>query len=438
MDENTKKKKGEDNNCAKNYICRMYNHFRRCLIVSKIYWDLLTQKSYESILSPKFDCNIRRIWNDTMCKRFYCQIVTDKKTKALQDDAQQKLDELLSHPEYKKRYQLLELEISAMYYGAQKVPTKLRSSDWWLLLKLPSRRQKIKYLYYLWCNETAKKIKKNKKVKWRAEKAKAKQIDTDEIRYRVPHNSMFMHVYQRTMNQYYNAKLIQAMMFAPKVVFDCSYESYMNYHEIHNCARQLTLAFADNRAHVDPMCLYFCNLNKDGMLMEYFHRNIPILLDPEFPAIVTSQSYLNLFPKDQLLYLTPHCKTDITEYDPDTIYIIGAMVDKANSAPISLAKAKKNGIRMGKLPIESYLKWNSGSKCFTLDQMINILLDIKYTRDWNKAFQHVPNRKLKESKKEEKSKDINCKRNLHSEKMKNKKSSMIDQFNFALKSRKQS
>lgn len=121
----------------------MYNHLRRCLTVSKIHWDLLTQKSCrESILSPKFDCDTC-MWNNTMCKRFYCQIVINKKTKALQDYMQRKLDEVLSNPEYKKRYQLLELEMSVMQYDGQKVPTKLRSSDWLLLLKLPSRRQRV-------------------------------------------------------------------------------------------------------------------------------------------------------------------------------------------------------------------------------------------------------------------------------------------------------
>lgn len=194
-----------------------------------------------------------------------------------------------------------------------------------------------KYLHYLWCNEIAKtnqKMKKEvKRTQWLAEKAEttAEQIeDTGEMKYGLAYNSMFLRIYQTTMNHYYNAKLMQAMMFAPKVVFDCSYESYMTNHEIHNCAKQLTLAFANNRAHVDPMCLHYCNLNKDGLLMEYFHRNMPTLLDDDFPAIVTSQSYLELFQKDQLLYLTPYCKTDITEYDPDTVYIIGAVIDKVN------------------------------------------------------------------------------------------------------------
>lgn len=132
------------------------------------------------------------------------------------------------------------------------------------------------------------------------------------------------------MNQFYHGRLMQAMMFEPKIVFDCSYESDMTRAENHNCAKQLTLSFATNRVHVNPMFFYFCNMKKDGILLEDFKRNVPNLLNDDFPAIVTEQSYLDLFPKDRLLYLTPHCKTDLTEYDPNTVYIIGAMVDKVN------------------------------------------------------------------------------------------------------------
>ncbi|CAL1676982.1 unnamed protein product [Lasius platythorax] len=410
----------------------------------KIHWELLTQKSksHESILSPKIDCCTRRIWNNTMCKRFYCQIVMNERAIAMQSDAQRKLDELFSDPENKKRYQILELEVDVLRHEAERVPQELKPSDWWMLLQLSSKRQRKKYLHYLWCNEIAKtnqKMKKEvKRTQWLAEKAEttAEQTeDTGEMKYGLAYNSMFLRIYQTTMNHYYNAKLIQAMMFAPKVVFDCSYESYMTNHEIHNCAKQLTLAFANNRAHVDPMCLHYCNLDKDGLLMEYFHRNMPTLLDDDFPAIVTSQSYLELFQKDQLLYLTPYCKTDITEYDPDTVYIIGAVIDKSNTEPISLAKAKKNGIRMGKLPIERHLKWGLGSKNFPIDQIINILLDIRYTGDWKKALQHVPNRKLQESREYKLQKKL---KHLHLEKMENQESSAIKAFDFTFKNRKQS
>lgn len=52
---------------------------------------------------------------------------------------------------------------------------------------------------------------------------------------------------------------------------------------------------------------------------------------------------------------------------------------------------------MAKLPLEKHLPWGTGShKNLTLDQMMRILLDLKHTRNWEKALQNVPCRKLKE------------------------------------------
>lgn len=189
---------------------------------------------------------------------------------------------------------------------------------------------------FLWRNEIISKNKKAKQElkseKFRIQKAEMEKNaeNTGEILYGLGHNTLFLRIYETTINHYYNNRLIQAMLYEPKIVFDCDYEDYMTSFENHNCAKQLTLAFGSNRIHPNPMFLYFCNLKKEGLLLRNFHRNMPNLLNDDFPAVVTSQSYLDLFPKEKLVYLTPHCRTDMTEYDPDMIYIIGAMVDKVN------------------------------------------------------------------------------------------------------------
>lgn len=199
-----------------------------------------------------------------------------------------------------------------------------------------------KYLNFLFrnevMNENKKKISKQKKAEWQAKLAEMKQNeteDTNEIKYGLAYNSLFLRIYPQTINHFYNSQLIRNMMFEPKLVIDCGYENDMNKIENHNCAKQLTLAFAANRIHHKPMFLNFCNLHEKGLLNDYLLRNIPNLLDKDFPAVVTSQSYLDLFPKDQLVYLTPHCKTNMIEYDPNMVYIIGAIVDKVSYSDIS-------------------------------------------------------------------------------------------------------
>lgn len=185
----------------------------------------------------------------------------------------------------------------------------------------------------MWRNEKKteheKEKKELKKAKWLAEKQELTE-DTDEMKYGLLYNSLFLRIYETTINHYYNGRLIQNMMFEPKLVFDCGYEDHMTKRELHNCSKQLALSFAHNRNHANPLCLYFCNFNKDGLLKHHLHQNIPTLMQEDFPITITSQSYLDIFPKNQLVYLTPHCRTNLTKYDPNMVYIIGALVDKVS------------------------------------------------------------------------------------------------------------
>ncbi|XP_033253824.1 mitochondrial ribonuclease P protein 1 homolog [Drosophila miranda] len=110
---------------------------------------------------------------------------------------------------------------------------------------------------------------------------------------------------------------------------------------------------------------------------------------------VHKQCFTELFDKQNLVYLTPHCREDLVTYNPNDIYIVGAMVDTMNNEPLSLAKAKRLGLRMARLTLDRYLQWGSGSgKSLTLNQMINIMLDLKKTGNWDSALKHVPRRKV--------------------------------------------
>ncbi|KAI4460495.1 trna (guanine-9-) methyltransferase [Holotrichia oblita] len=153
--------------------------------------------------------------------------------------------------------------------------------------------------------------------------------------------------------------------------------------------------FSENRNHDDPYDLHFCNLNEDNLLEKPLHKQITTMYEPSFPLNIHRKSYIDVFPKDKLIYLTPDCREEMLEYDHDAVYIIGAMVDKTKNDPVSLAKAKREGLKMLKLPLDRYLQWAAGSgKSLTINQMILILLDLKKTGDWNYALRHVPRRKI--------------------------------------------
>lgn len=112
----------------------------------------------------------------------------------------------------------------------------------------------------------------------------------------------------------------------------------------------------------------------------------------------TAKSYLDIFPQDRLVYLTPDAKDSIQTYNHDDIYIIGAFLDKFSlNKPISHTKALREGIRQYKLPIDENVVWGSGSsKHLCIVHMVAILNHVKRTGHWREALKlNIPKRKFK-------------------------------------------
>lgn len=168
----------------------------------------------------------------------------------------------------------------------------------------------------------------------------------------------------------------------------------MTKSDARSTGKQLGFCFAVNRKHRRPFDLHMCNVDTNGQTMRALEKHIPTMYNKSFPLNFHETCFTEIFPKENLVYLTPHANEVLDEFRPEDIYLIGGYVDKGFTEPISLAKAKHAGIRMARLPIEKYLKWGSGGKYLTLNQMCSILLDLRYTRDWNTALLHVPRRKL--------------------------------------------
>lgn len=312
-----------------------------------------------------------------------------------EDDIQEQLNAFIkSDPDNARRYKLLQLEIELMRQNGEKVPSRIKPYQWTPFFELKSNRQRQRYLLYLWKGEM-KNLSKQKKKLEKQKALESASLDTEGQQYSLGKNSFFMRIYDSTMNYGNHSRLISAMLYGQKLVFDCGYDDYMSAHELSSCAKQLLFVFANNREHIDPFDLYFCNLPQSSRLMQYLIRSIPTVNQPEFPLNITPKSYLDLFDKDRLVYLTPHCQNEMDHYDMNAVYIVGALVDKENHNPLSLAKAKREGLKMAKLPLSKHLKWGPGSgKNLNINHVFDILLTKRHTGDWAEALKHVPVRKL--------------------------------------------
>ena len=308
-------------------------------------------------------------------------------------------------PELIKRLKLTEFEYEISKQEGARTPPGLTLCDWEALLELASASKRKKFFKFLFKREIVKIKNKNMKIeqqqireaKWQAEKEAVKLNSPSEehIKYGLGQNTINLKIYDTTMDHYNNNRMIQASMFDLPLVFDHSYEQYMSQQELKNAAKQLALTFVANREHDNPFPFQYCNVNFNGPVMKHFLKWMPHMYSPEFPISLSSKSYLDLFPREKLIYLTPHCRTEMTHFDFDSIYIIGTMVDKTDSKPHSLALAKRDNIRMAKLPLDRYLHFGNGSgKCLALNHMITILLEMKTHGDWKRALQIVPKRKL--------------------------------------------
>lgn len=275
----------------------------------------------------------------------------------------------------------------------KEVPEHITEEELKIIMESPSKSSKKKYLKHLYVKEKMKKAKQRKKemkAAAREEAMKVKLLETPEEDKQ--QNFLFLRLWDRKMNIAMDWKGAQAMQFGQPLVFDMMYDDYMKPKELQNAVSQLLESEGCNRRNIDPFHIYFCNLKTNGayhteLVKRYREKWDKLLLT------ATEKSYVDLFPKDDIIYLTADSPNVMTTFKHDKIYIIGSFVDKGIQPGISLAKAKRFKLATESLPLDKYLQWDIGTKNLTLDQMMRILLCLKNTGNWEEALKFVPRRK---------------------------------------------
>ncbi|CAH1264672.1 TRMT10C [Branchiostoma lanceolatum] len=297
------------------------------------------------------------------------------------------LDSLDLSPEEKewKRAQL-ELELMFERFDVEKVTITDRHIEQFMGLQTNKARQK--FVDYM--------IKTEYKKRSFAEKKAAKQQRRKELlEGPVPKSTTFQPmIWGRKMELFYGWNQARNMMFGSDLVFDFSYEDEMQFREKINLCDQLNEALGANRQDTEPFHMHLVNLRHDGQTYKELARS---RTDENFAdkilGTVTEKSYLDLFPRERLVYLTADSPRELTKFEPDKVYIIGALVDRKLTTNLSYAKVKREGIASAALPLDRYLWWGLGDKVMTLDQMMKIMLTLKNTNDFEAALRHVPTRK---------------------------------------------
>uniref|UniRef100_A0A674BV46 tRNA methyltransferase 10 homolog C n=1 Tax=Salmo trutta TaxID=8032 RepID=A0A674BV46_SALTR len=186
-------------------------------------------------------------------------------------------------------------------------------------------------------------------------------------------NTFLLQFWGRSLDKLLGWRSAQAMVFGQPLVFDMSYEQQMTRREVENTVSQLMEVEGWNRR---------------ALVKRYGAEAWERLL-----VTSTERRHVDLFPRDDLVYLTADSPNVLRTFDNSKVYIVGSMVDRSIQSGLSLANAKRLKLNTARLPLDDFLQWETGAKNLTLDQMVRILLTLKERGRWKEALEHVPKRK---------------------------------------------
>ncbi|XP_046896751.1 tRNA methyltransferase 10 homolog B [Hypomesus transpacificus] len=221
----------------------------------------------------------------------------------------------------------------------------------------------------------------SKRSKRRDEKTKRKQNRTDVD------NPQFS---KRVTKAITKERLAEAQTSGPKLCLDLSMTDNMSDKEISRLASQIRRLYGSNRKATRPFHLYLAALSQDSRL----YRECLRMNDGfhSYVMDVTEVSCLDLFPPENVTYLTPDAEEALERIEPDKVYVLGGLVDESIQRKITYMRAKELNVRTARLPIDEYMvkkenPKNFYSKILSINQVLDILLTLRDTGSWIKALQ---------------------------------------------------
>lgn len=281
-----------------------------------------------------------------------------------------------------------------------RAPNTLSPEDMVTLIESSHGGETVSALRYLWKRE----LRHEKQLQRQIDnlmKPRPQLIDgiideaTQTPIYGIFNNAM-MSVTHNVKKQIY-PNLLKAAQFGQPLVIDFSYDHLMSLRGHVTLANQVQLLISHNRRQLEPMDIHFCNYRADPRFDNELHKSMNVRSPDELLVTSTESSYLQLFPKERLVYLSPHAEEELSQFDDDAIYVIGAFVDKLQHIKDrhSFHKSCNEGVRSLKLPLDDYLDMRSGTNtCLNVDHVAKIMIDLSNGSSLHDCLErHVPSRK---------------------------------------------
>ncbi|XP_066844020.1 tRNA methyltransferase 10 homolog B isoform X10 [Anser cygnoides] len=146
-------------------------------------------------------------------------------------------------------------------------------------------------------------------------------------------------------------RLLEARASGPRLCVDLGMADSMTLKETSRLASQIRRLYGANRQAEKPFWLYLTEFVVGSLIYEECFR-----MNDGFSNYLmdtTQESYLDLFPLDAIVYLTPDSENVLEDIDPKKVYILGGLVDESIHKKLTLRRAQEQSLQTARLPIPS-------------------------------------------------------------------------------------
>lgn len=176
-------------------------------------------------------------------------------------------------------------------------------------------------------------------------------------------------------------KQISMIPFLQNIVFDLTFDDHMSSLECKNLAEQLSRMALRNKYYYcrysdysDMFNLHFTGLNTSEQTKHF----LDIIFYPKHRfyhpnVFFHDKTFIDLFRKEDLIYLSPHATETIDDINPDSVFIIGGIVDRREIIELTLSKSKTLGLKSMRLPINATERKNIQS----LDKVLQFIYELR-------------------------------------------------------------
>ncbi|CAH2293685.1 tRNA methyltransferase 10 homolog B [Pelobates cultripes] len=244
----------------------------------------------------------------------------------------------------------------------------------------------------IWCSKNVLRKKrhwekivaaKKSKRKLEKEKKKAKQAENANAGTNPQQHS------KRFLKAITKERVLGAKDTGPRLCVDLSMTMHMSRKEISRLAAQIRRLYGSNKKAAKPFWLYLTGFVEHSLLYDECVRMNDGFIN--YLINKTENCFLDVFPLEKIIYLTPDADNALKDIDPQKVYVLGGLVDESIQKKLTYHKARENGLQTARLPIPEYMVKNVNLKNFhseilAINQVFDVLATYLETQSWPDAL----------------------------------------------------